>query len=427
MIEIKVQERIASLVDKTDIIVCDNSTYQIHFEFDDEWNGHEPKTAVFVWGNQNQEIVFYGNSVNVPQIDFSTVLAVGVYVSYTEDGVTRTIQTTTPATINTVNSVISGSVATLHPVPPEDIYNQIMALYNQLMISKIGDAPSDGNKYVRQNGSWVQDTGGGSGSEVEWTDILNKPVSFPPTSHEHDDRYYTESEVNNLLSEKISDTANDDNKYVRMHGRWVQYDGGGGTVSSPDWTDIQNKPATFTPSAHTHDDRYYTESEIDELVGDIPTKTSDLENDSGFLTSHQSLAAYRTSEAQDAIDNTKIGDALFDGNIYARQNGQWVISSASFPDWSNIQNKPETFTPSSHSHTKSQISDFSHTHDDRYYTESEIDTKLSGKSSTSHTHTSLGTLTLNGALILISGVHYGTASDMDDLPKTNGRIFFVRV
>ena len=28
----------------------------------------------------------------------------------------------------------------------------------------------------------------------------------------------------------------------------------------------------------------------------------------------------------------------------------------------------------------------SHTHDDRYYTESEIDTKLNGKANTSHTH-----------------------------------------
>ena len=40
----------------------------------------------------------------------------------------------------------------------------------------------------------------------------------------------------------------------------------------------------------------------------------------------------------------------------------------------------------SHTHTKSQITDFDHTHDDRYYTESEVDTKLSGKSDTGHNH-----------------------------------------
>jgi hypothetical protein len=32
---------------------------------------------------------------------------------------------------------------------------------------------------------------------------------------------------------------------------------------SVEWTSVQNKPATFAPSAHTHDDRYYTESESD--------------------------------------------------------------------------------------------------------------------------------------------------------------------
>ena len=40
-----------------------------------------------------------------------------------------------------------------------------------------------------------------------------------------------------------------------------------------------------------------------------------------------------------------------------------------------------------HTHTKSEITDFDHTHDDRYYTESEIDAKLSGKSDIGHTHT----------------------------------------
>ena len=31
-------------------------------------------------------------------------------------------------------------------------------------------------------------------------------------------------------------------------------------------------------------------------------------------------------------------------------------------------------------------SDSDHTHDDRYYTESEVDTKLGGKANSSHTH-----------------------------------------
>jgi hypothetical protein len=43
--------------------------------------------------------------------------------------------------------------------------------------------------------------------------------------------------------------------------------------------------------------------------------------------------------------------------------------------WSDISNKPSTYVPSSH------------THDDRYYTASEINTKLNAKANSSHTHT----------------------------------------
>lgn len=37
----------------------------------------------------------------------------------------------------------------------------------------------------------------------------------------------------------------------------------------------------------------------------VPTKTSELTNDSGFLTEHQSLSAYRTASAQDDIDDAQ--------------------------------------------------------------------------------------------------------------------------
>lgn len=39
--------------------------------------------------------------------------------------------------------------------------------------------------------------------------------------------------------------------------------------------------------------------------GDVPTKTSQLQNDAGFLTQHQSLAAYRTAADQNSIDAGK--------------------------------------------------------------------------------------------------------------------------
>lgn len=55
------------------------------------------------------------------------------------------------------------------------------------------------------------------------------------------------------------------------------------------------------------------------------------------------------------------------------------------------------FTKVGHKHTKADITDFAHTHDDRYYTETEIDTKLSGKSDTTHTHKYAGSTTAGGS------------------------------
>lgn len=51
--------------------------------------------------------------------------------------------------------------------------------------------------------------------------------------------------------------------------------------------------------------------------------------------------------------------------------GQWASIT-----WNDITGKPSTFPPSSHTHIKNQITDFAHTHDERYYTEAEIDTKF---------------------------------------------------
>ena len=41
-----------------------------------------------------------------------------------------------------------------------------------------------------------------------WDEITDKPSSFTPASHNHDDRYYTETEMNSKLGEKVDNTVN---------------------------------------------------------------------------------------------------------------------------------------------------------------------------------------------------------------------------
>lgn len=57
------------------------------------------------------------------------------------------------------------------------------------------------------------------------------------------------------------------------------------------WNNITGKPSTFTPSAHTHK---WTE------ITDRITKVSQLTNDKGYLTAHQSLESYYTKAEIDA-------------------------------------------------------------------------------------------------------------------------------
>lgn len=57
------------------------------------------------------------------------------------------------------------------------------------------------------------------------------------------------------------------------------------------WNNITGKPSTFTPSAHKH-------KWVD--ITDRITKVSQLTNDAGYLTAHQSLASYYTKAEIDA-------------------------------------------------------------------------------------------------------------------------------
>ena len=135
--------------------------------------------------------------------------------------------------------------------------------------------------------------------------------------------------------------------------------GGGGSAERVDWANVYNKPDTFPPSAHTH---------------------------SQYLTEHQSLKTVNGESLVGTGDITISGEpteylkgAAVSGNtltITKKDNSTVVFTPNENVDWANITNKPATFPPSAHNH------------DDRYYTESEVDTKLAAKAGTAVATTS---------------------------------------
>lgn len=67
-----------------------------------------------------------------------------------------------------------------------------------------------------------------------------------------------------------------------------------------------------------------------------------------------------------------------------------------------IEKMNEKFSKVGHKHTRAEITDFSHTHNDLYYQKSEVDGKLSGKAAASHKHGAADITSVNASAI--SGV-----------------------
>ena len=90
------------------------------------------------------------------------------------------------------------------------------------------------------------------------------------------------------------------------------------SADSVEWTDVKNKPTTYPPSTHNHDDRYYTETEIDTKVNSIDDR---LDNVEGILTDKDFLdnatfnnPTFTTDEPSDP--SVRKGSALFKCDIY---------------------------------------------------------------------------------------------------------------
>ena len=82
------------------------------------------------------------------------------------------------------------------------------------------------------------------------------------------------------------------------------------------------------------------------------TKTSQLTNDSGFLTSHQDITG-KLDKAQGTSNNGKFLKVGSDGNVTLTDLST-VATSGNYEDLMNI---PETFTPSQHNQGADTITD----------------------------------------------------------------------
>ena len=122
-----------------------------------------------------------------------------------------------------------------------------------------------------------------------------------------------------------------------------------------------------------YDDRYYTEAEIDQKLQGLPT------------------AGHKHTKS-DITDFPALGTAA------AKNAGDFAAASHTHDD--------RYYTESEMNTKLNGKANASHTHDDRYYTESEMNTKLNGKANSSHTHNYAGSSSAGGTANSVNGLTF---------------------
>jgi hypothetical protein len=117
------------------------------------------------------------------------------------------------------------------------------------------------------------------GFSGDYEDLTNVPDVFTPSEHNHDDRYYTETEVDTKLGGKADTTHNHTKSQITDFPTSMTP-----TAHNHTKSEITDFPTTMTPTAHNHDSEYYKKSEtytkaqIDALVGDLAGETQELKS-----------------------------------------------------------------------------------------------------------------------------------------------------
>ena len=287
------------------------------------------------------------------------------------------------------------------------------------------DTALGGKAAADHNHSGVYAPASHTHAQSDITDLDTALAGKADTGHLHDDRYYTETEVDTALSGK-SDTGHlHDERYYTETEMDAALAGKAAASHAHDdryytETEVDTALSGKSNTGHLHDDRYYTEDETDTLLSG-KADSSDIPDVSSFITKAvNDLTNYYTKSetyTQAEIDNMvsaipkfaiEVVQALPSQNISPTtvylltvQSGQQGNMYDEYIYVGNTWEKLGTqtidlsgyYTAAEVDALLSNLSVSGHTHDDRYYTETEIDgkiqtinTALSGKAASDHTH-----------------------------------------
>ena len=283
-----------------------------------------------------------------------------------------------------------------------------------------------------QSVSYADESGySASSGSVEWTSVQNKPATFPPSSHNHDDRYYTETEsdarfVLNDFAAQTAATSEDEKSGTwnesSNDSSWGDYKPGNDSTAGYSWNDAPgyvqyNIPSGYT-TAYIGQLRWDTGGYFDVHAvmsdGSLVFRGRFLSKNTIENTSHsgnhdgQQIIKVSGLDGMRALRITNQSGRLHLQGIGWSKEVDTDGTQTSETHWDLIYNKPSSFTPSSHTHSISDVTG--------------LQTALDGKLSTTGTAANSSQLQGYSAYALISearGAHSGSDFPSGTLVRTD--------
>ena len=211
-----------------------------------------------------------------------------------------------------------------------------------------------------------------------WANISNPPSSYTPSSHTHawanisnPPASYTPS----AHTHAWNDISSPPSSYTP-------------SAHSHAWSQITNTPATYTPSTHTHSDLAPINSP--QFTGN-PTAPSPNEEDNSTAIANTSWVNSAISSAIEALPDLP---ETYTPSAHSHTWSEITSTPATYTPsahthtWANISNPPSSYTPSAHSHAWSNITSppASYTPSSHSHSWSQITNTPANYTPSSHSH-----------------------------------------
>ena len=198
------------------------------------------------------------------------------------------------------------------------------------------------------------------GSSAKSINITPAGIGASANTHLHDDRYYTESEIDTKLS-NVNTTLTSHNHTELAGVASAQAVPGKSKDGFMTYHYNVNNGLTNNMPSSNNANAILT---ISRHAGDYTTQLGFSSDDNIYYRNGVGTTSWKRILDSSNYNNyapSKTGSGAsgtWSINISGKANTAGIADSANAVTWGNVSGKPSTFTPSSHTHTKSQITDF---------------------------------------------------------------------